>query len=253
MKHILNNISEVEKRAIREQHEGGMKIDTSRFRKLMESKLGNSKPLVSEQGSMYSDFDLGRMRSGEDTTYTPYKGGDLRTDIMKMIHNSNSPNEDIIRTLRTIADEMESSGKLKKDVRDRFTDFESSISEGHSRRKSLMEQSTDENWSKIKKGLISFNNPKVINFSSDGKPITSLNWGNHSEAGRKKKWGISISSENPEIKFGTKDEETARMYKMETGRQPETSGEYYTDFYKIDYNDPSNVISTLKTLITTLG
>ena len=140
MKHILNNISEVEKRAIREQHEGGMKIDTSRFRKLMESKLGNSKPLVSEQGSMYSDFDLERMRSGEDLTYTPNKGGDLRTDIMKMIHNSNSPNEDIVRTLRSIADEMESSGKLKKDVRDRFTDFESSISERHSRRKSLMEQ-----------------------------------------------------------------------------------------------------------------
>ena len=252
MKHILNNISEVEKRAIREQHEGGMKIDTSRFRKLMESKLGNSKPLVSEQGSIYSDFDLERMRSDEDLTYTPNKGGDLRTDIMKMIHNTNSPNEDIIRTLRSIADEMESSGKLKKDVRDRFTDFESSISEGHSRRKSLMEQSTDENWMKIKKGLISFNNPKVINFSSDGKPITSLNWGNHSESGRKKKWGISISSDEPEIKFGTKDEETARMYEMETGRQPETSGEYYTDFYKIDYNDPSNVISTLKTLITTL-
>ena len=131
MKHILNNISEVEKRSIREQHEGGMKIDTSRFKKLMESKLGNSKPLVSEQGSMYSDFDLERMRSGEDMTYTPYKGGDLRTDIMKMIHNTNSPNEDIVRTLRSIADEMESSGKLKKDVRDRFTDFESSISERH--------------------------------------------------------------------------------------------------------------------------
>lgn len=140
MKHILNNISESEKRAIREQHEGGMKIDTSRFRKLMESKLGNSKPLVSEQGHTLTDFDYERINSGEDMTYTPYKG-DLRSDIMKMIHNANSPNEDIIRTLRSIADEMESSGKLKKDVRDRFRDFESSISEGHSRRKSLMEQS----------------------------------------------------------------------------------------------------------------
>jgi hypothetical protein len=48
MKHILNNMSESEKNAIREQHEGGMKIDTSRFRQLMESKLGNAKPLVSE-------------------------------------------------------------------------------------------------------------------------------------------------------------------------------------------------------------
>ena len=135
MKHLMNDLSVEEKNRIREQHEGGMKIDTSKFRKLMESKLGNSKPLVSEQGSIYSDFDLERMGSGEDLTYTPNKGGDLRTDIMKIIHNNNSPNEDIIRTLRSIADEMESSGKLKSDVRDRFRDFESSISESYSRRK----------------------------------------------------------------------------------------------------------------------
>ena len=135
MKHLMNDLSIEEKNRIREQHEGGMKIDTSKFRKLMESKLGNSKPLVSEQGSIYSDFDLERMGSGEDLTYTPNKGGDLRTDIMKIIHNNNSPNEDIIRTLRSIADDMESSGKLKSDVRNRFSDFESSISESYSRRK----------------------------------------------------------------------------------------------------------------------
>ena len=129
MKHILNNLSNEEKNRIREQHEGGMKIDTSRFRKLMESKLGNSKPLVSESGSMYSDFDLERMRSGEDLTYTSNKG-DLRTDIMKMIHNSNSPNEDIISTLRSIADEMESSSKVYNRFRDENKrEFEASISE----------------------------------------------------------------------------------------------------------------------------
>lgn len=120
MKHILNDLSNEEKNRIREQHEGGMKVDSSKFKKLLENKLGNSKPLVSEQGSMYSDFDHERMNSGEDMTYTPYKGGDLRTDIMKMIHNSNSPNEDIISTLRSIADEMESSGKMRSDVEDRF-------------------------------------------------------------------------------------------------------------------------------------
>ena len=125
----MNDLSIEEKNRIREQHEGGMKIDTSRFRKLMESKLGNSKPLVSEQGSMYSDFDLERMRSGEDLTYTSNKG-DLRTDIMKMIHNSNSPNEDIISTLRSIADEMESSSKVYNRFRDENKrEFEASISE----------------------------------------------------------------------------------------------------------------------------
>ena len=49
MKHLLNNMSESEKRAIREQHEGGMRIDTSRFRSLLESTVGNVKPLIMEE------------------------------------------------------------------------------------------------------------------------------------------------------------------------------------------------------------
>jgi len=49
MKHILNNISEEEKNAIREQHTGGMKLNTEKFKKLLETKQGDSKPLVSEQ------------------------------------------------------------------------------------------------------------------------------------------------------------------------------------------------------------
>lgn len=48
MKHVLNNMSESEKNAIREQHQGGMRIDTSRFRTLLESTVGNVKTLVSE-------------------------------------------------------------------------------------------------------------------------------------------------------------------------------------------------------------
>ena len=49
MKHLLNDIPEWERNSIREQHKGGISIDTSRFKKLMESKLGDSKPLVTEQ------------------------------------------------------------------------------------------------------------------------------------------------------------------------------------------------------------
>ena len=49
MKHILNNLSEEEKNAIREQHAGGMKVITENFSKLIGSKLGDSKPLVREQ------------------------------------------------------------------------------------------------------------------------------------------------------------------------------------------------------------
>lgn len=49
MKHLLNGMPEWEKNSIREQYEGRMSIDTSKFRKLMESKLGNVKPLITEE------------------------------------------------------------------------------------------------------------------------------------------------------------------------------------------------------------
>jgi hypothetical protein len=48
MKHLLNNLSEEEKNSIREQHTDRIKIDTSKFKSLMESKLGDVKP-ISEQ------------------------------------------------------------------------------------------------------------------------------------------------------------------------------------------------------------
>ena len=43
-----DDIPEWERNSIREQHKGGITIDTSRFKKLMESKLGNVKPLINE-------------------------------------------------------------------------------------------------------------------------------------------------------------------------------------------------------------
>jgi hypothetical protein len=52
MKHILNDLSEQEKNSIREQHTGGMKVMTESFSKLINSKLGDVKPLVNEQDLM---------------------------------------------------------------------------------------------------------------------------------------------------------------------------------------------------------
>ena len=49
MKHILNNLSDEEKNSIREQHMGGMKVVTENFSKLIKSKLGDVKPILSEQ------------------------------------------------------------------------------------------------------------------------------------------------------------------------------------------------------------
>ena len=51
MKHLLNNLSNEEKNRIREQYEGGMSVNTSKFKKLLESTSGNVKPLIMEQES----------------------------------------------------------------------------------------------------------------------------------------------------------------------------------------------------------
>jgi len=49
MKHLLNNLTEEEKNAIREQHVGGMKVMTENFSKLVNTKLGDVKPFINEQ------------------------------------------------------------------------------------------------------------------------------------------------------------------------------------------------------------
>lgn len=69
MKHILNNLSDEEKNSIREQHMGGMKVVTENFSKLINSKLGDVKPLVSEQTQTLPT-------SGETTT-NPFKNQSL--------------------------------------------------------------------------------------------------------------------------------------------------------------------------------
>jgi ribonuclease HIII len=64
MKHILNDMSEQEKNSIREQHTGGMKVMTENFSKLINSKLGDSKPLVNEQQSGIFDAVWNGIKGG---------------------------------------------------------------------------------------------------------------------------------------------------------------------------------------------
>jgi hypothetical protein len=58
MKHILNNLSEEEKNSIREQHTGGMKVMTENFSKLLNSKLGDSKPLTEQSTISQPDSEI---------------------------------------------------------------------------------------------------------------------------------------------------------------------------------------------------
>jgi hypothetical protein len=57
MKHILNEMSEEERNSIRSQHTGSLQVQTERFKALVENKLGNAKPLVSEQLESFSEID----------------------------------------------------------------------------------------------------------------------------------------------------------------------------------------------------
>lgn len=52
MKHLLNNLSEKEKNSIREQHAGGMKVNTEKFGKLVEAKQGDVKLISEEKGEV---------------------------------------------------------------------------------------------------------------------------------------------------------------------------------------------------------
>ena len=58
MKHLLNDLTEEEKNAIREQHTGGMKVMNENFSKLVNTKLGDVKPLVNEQMSHQEPIDV---------------------------------------------------------------------------------------------------------------------------------------------------------------------------------------------------
>lgn len=55
MKHLLNDMSEMEKNSIREQHTGGMNISNKKFSKLINSKLGDVKP-IKESSEMEEGF-----------------------------------------------------------------------------------------------------------------------------------------------------------------------------------------------------
>ena len=49
MKHLLNDLSEEEKNRIREQHTGGKKIMIENFNKLVNTKLGDARPLTEQE------------------------------------------------------------------------------------------------------------------------------------------------------------------------------------------------------------
>jgi hypothetical protein len=57
MKHLLNDLSDEEKNNIREQHIGGKKLVIENFNKLVNTKLGDSKPFLNEDKNIPKEND----------------------------------------------------------------------------------------------------------------------------------------------------------------------------------------------------
>jgi hypothetical protein len=56
MKHLLNELSDSEKNRILEQYDNSLIVETKKFNKFINSKLGNVKPLLEqEEDSMEDD------------------------------------------------------------------------------------------------------------------------------------------------------------------------------------------------------
>jgi len=72
MKHLLNNLSEEEKNSILEQHSGGIRVYNNRFKTLLESKLGDVKPLLKEQQTINFDKDYFTGKKQGKITFDDY-------------------------------------------------------------------------------------------------------------------------------------------------------------------------------------
>jgi LysM repeat protein len=81
MRHLLNNLTEQEKNHIRGQHKESIKVVTENFSRLLNSKSGNIKPLVSEQEEPMSDV-------GSAVARYVVKPGDNLTKIAKMVNST---------------------------------------------------------------------------------------------------------------------------------------------------------------------
>jgi len=93
MKHLLNDLSNEEKNRIREQYEGGMSVDNSRFKKLMESKLGDVKPLISEDLSSLMK-DISTTLGNDIENNKPLNCELLKPTIKNILSNLDENEED---------------------------------------------------------------------------------------------------------------------------------------------------------------
>ena len=110
MKHLLNNLSDEEKNSIREQHNGGMLVDTSRFKLLVESTLGDSKPLINKTKEVNEFFNPFKRKKNDDEHYIKVKKWMGKTNV-KLISKLEPKN--VNGVVSFTIDKMEDNGKIE--------------------------------------------------------------------------------------------------------------------------------------------
>lgn len=97
MKHLLNDMSEEEKNNIREQHTGGMKVMVENFNKLINSRLGDSKPLVEQEDTNYDELEQSSaMEDSDDEKLLLIRGKDEK-DATHLLKNYLKINGDKVK------------------------------------------------------------------------------------------------------------------------------------------------------------
>ena len=112
MKHLLNDLTEQEKKSIREQYTGKMNVVTENFLKLINTKSGDVKPLVNEDF-----FDI--FKSWNITNQIEYNGYIIpvyRRGNEKLLGHPRPENEDIPYMEKLIAYNFDKLPQLKKSI-----------------------------------------------------------------------------------------------------------------------------------------
>jgi len=119
MKHLLNNLSNEEKNRIREQYKGGVSLDNSKFKKLMESKLEDVKPIISQQelektkedvqklidNGFYDKLQQILLKRDEIEKLHTFKSGDTISGIALKYHTD-------VETLKSLNPQIEDINKI---------------------------------------------------------------------------------------------------------------------------------------------
>ena len=212
MKHLLNNLSEEEKNRIREQHEGGMRLAIDNFKKLVETKLGDAKPYLTEASQETCEQCGGRMEEGMCVEQC----GSVKEEV------SEQSEQDVINIIKRMV--MKLDDGVKKDLKS-FKNFDDNQKVSFFDRmmanlNEVMSEELDEQMvpSPVPQGPLRLQVFPVIQVDGeDGSP--------RDEKGAKASYYIDVDTEP--VNVNNKD--VTFSYSVR-GRKDKGEGKYHTDY-----------------------